>query len=261
MSTSSYRIIFAVVLCLAAVGCRAQKSKIYLLAAGVSQYANESIPVLRMPINDVDTITRIISQRNSEVVVLKNKEATGDSIRHTMERLFAKAGRRDIVMLFFSGHGYTGGFCPYDFNTGGEECCLSYEDVKKILAKSKAYGKFVMADACHSGGLRKPTTVKKDSLGEERIKKSQIMLFLSSRGNESSYETPIYDNGYFTKYLAEAFRGAADADKNGRITAWEMYSYVYKKVVEAVQGRQHPVMWGYFNKRLILMDNNAHAVH
>lgn len=257
----SCRAILAMILCLAAIGCRAQKSKIYLLAVGVSQYANESIPKLRMPVNDVDTITQIMLQRNSEVVVLKNEAATGDSIRHTMERLFAKAGRRDMVMLYFSGHGYTGGFCPYDFNMGGEKCCLSYEDVRKVLAKSKAYGKFVMADACHSGGLRQPAVVKKDSLGEARIKKSQIMLFLSSRGNESSYETPLYDNGYFTKYLAEAFKGAADADKNGRITAWEMYAYVYKKVVEAVQGRQHPVMWGYFNKRLILMDNNAHAAH
>ena len=86
----------------------------------------------------------------------------------------------------------------------------------------------------------------------EKIKKSQIMLFLSSRGSESSWETSSMKNGFFTTYLLEAFSGKADLNQNGKLTAVELFKYVHPKVVEATMGRQHPVMWGNFNKGLVI---------
>lgn len=250
-----YGLFLVLSLVLAITSGQAQgRTKTYLLAVGIGDYAHSDIPRLKLACNDVDTIAGIISQRNSEVMVLKNSEATARNIKRCMQQLFSKATRRDIVMLFFSGHGYQGGFCPYDYYMG-DSSHVDYEEVRDILSKTHAYGKFVIADACHSGGLRTPSTHKSDSMSENQIRKAQILLFLSSRGNEVSYESSAYTNGVFTKFLADAFRGAADSDRNGKITAWEMFSFVSRNVRETLFDRQHPVMWGSFNKRLIMIDN------
>jgi len=282
--------IFIIIILLLTATCRFQlKAAKRALIIGISCYEQHKLNQLDWhPIhgtNDVAMIGATLKKQGFSVARLTNNKATAQNIKKAFIALTRQSQTGDIIYIHFSGHGQPVEDCNGDEPDGWDEAIVPYDAGQKYVKNvydgrnhiiddelndlvtgiRRKVGKsgfvYVVIDACHSGGLRKPTVTKKDSLGEDRIKKSQIMLFLSSRGNESSYETPIYDNGYFTKYLAEAFRGAADADKNGRITAWEMYAYVYKKVVEAVQGRQHPVMWGYFNKRLILMDNNAHATH
>ena len=58
-----------------------------------------------------------------------------------MTRIFNKASAKDIIVLFFSGHGYKGGFVGYD-------AMITYQDIKKTMAKSAAKNKMIFADAC-----------------------------------------------------------------------------------------------------------------
>lgn len=246
--------------------------KLYVMAVGVGNYQNPQVPTLEKPISDADSLTAVFKNSNVEVLTIKNEEATGDNIRSKMREFFSKAGKSDNVLFFFSGHGIPSGFCAYDFGmtVGG---CLLYSDIKKIFQSIQAYGRMIIADACYSGELRtkqnlntntqtkikeeKPsvlidTTATVTTNKNSTKKQQQVMLFLSSRNNEVSYESSSMPNGYFTYYLCKALKGEADKNKNGAITAMELCDYVSLNVKESSFDRQHPVMWGNFNKGWII---------
>ena len=229
------------------------------MVVGVSDYFRPDIPKLTKPVNDADTVAHLFSMYNAEVMVLKNKEATGDSIVSKMQKFFSRSTQYDNVLFFFSGHGYRNGFCPYDYGCTGHSY-VSYEDIKQIFRHIRANGRVIWADACFSGGLRpsrKP--VEQDTVQVQQVAspsaakhKQQVMLFLSSRGYEPSYESPSMTNGYFTTYLKEALQGAADVNRNGKVTAAELHEYVSRKLKASLGERQHSNMWGNFSKGWIL---------
>lgn len=65
------------------------------------------------------------------------------------------------------------------------------------------------------------------------------------------------DNSFFTHYLIEGLRtGKADADKDGRISVAELYSYVYDKVI----GRQTPSISSTEMEGKIFLARNPHPV-
>jgi uncharacterized caspase-like protein len=64
-------------------------------------------------------------------------------------------------------------------------------------------------------------------------------------------------NGFFTTYLLRGLRGGADADRNRKITAKELFYFVSQGVKERSKDKQHPVMWGKFNDGYVLMDWNS----
>lgn len=234
--------------------------KLYVMAVGVGKYKDPCIQSLRMPTSDADSIAALFRAEGAEVLVLKDEDATGDSIRSKMRVFFSQSTPADNVLFFFSGHGVTSGFCGHDINVK-RSGCLTFNDIKEIFQGIDAYGRMIMADACHSGDLRtKPQPEEK--IPEEVTpivaapssskNKQQVMLFLSSRGYEYSYENSLMPNGYFTYYLCEALKGAADENKNGVITAKELNDYVSFNVRETSTGLQHPVMWGNFSKGWII---------
>lgn len=223
--------------------------KMYVMCVGVGDYADPRIQDLTKPAGDADTVAALFRSPTCEILVLKDSMATGERIRREMGRFFRKAGKNDNVLFFFSGHGVRSGFCAHDYYQGYEGT-LWYEDIKETFKNCKAHGKIIMADACYSGKIRegKDTTANILPLENNR----QVMLFLSSRGAEVSYESPSMKNGYFTTYLVEALRGAADANGNGKITAMELFNYVSNKLKRALGDRQHSVMWGNFRKEWII---------
>ena len=166
------------------------------------------------------------------------------NIISSMRKTFASAGSDDIVVLFYSGHGYPGGFVAYD----GQ---LTYSQVRKAMATSKCKNKMIFADACFSGKIRTNGNSSQSSI--QAAKKANVMLFLSSRSNETSIERRGMQNGFFTTYLQKGLRGGADANRDRIITAKELYDYVHKGVIELSRDKQHPVMWGKFSDNMPVM--------
>ena len=146
------------------------------------------------------------------------------------------------MVFYFSGHGYPGGFvCHND-----EE--LTYGEVRKAMSLSQSLNKMIFADACFSGNMRE----NKNGNGSSNSN-ANVMLFLSSRDNETSLESPFLANGFFTTALQNGLRGGADADKNRTITAKELFNYVSKEVKKLSNDEQHPVMWGKFKDSMPVM--------
>jgi uncharacterized caspase-like protein len=219
-------------------------ARVYLVSVGITDYPGTSMD-LALPAKDAETISWLYSKNTSVVKEqLLNENATMQNIISSMRRTFAQAGTDDIVVLFFSGHGYPGGFVAYD----GQ---LTYTQVRKAMATSKCKNKMIFADACFSGKIR--TNGNSSQTSVQAAKKANVMLFLSSRSNETSIERRGMQNGFFTTYLQKGLRGGADANRDRVITAKELYDYVHKGVIEISRDKQHPVMWGKFNDNMPVM--------
>lgn len=244
MMCKSFRIIFSAVLLILAFAANART---YLVSVGIADYSGypSKIRNLRITTNDAKTIASLYSRNTSvDYALLLNDKATKARIVKAIKKVFDKAGEDDIIVFFFSGHGYPGGFCAYDGN-------LSYSEVRKAMSQSKSRNKMMFVDACRSGGIRVDESAASGATSS--AKSANVMLFLSSRNNENSIEKRGMQNGFFTTYLQLGLRGNADADRNRVITARELFDFVYKGVTEISGGEQHPVMWGRFNDNMPVM--------
>lgn len=216
--------------------------KIYLVSVGIADYPG-TINDLRLPAADAETIMSIYKANSkASTMLLTNSEATRENIIDAMKELYGAASRKDIVVLFFSGHGYEhGGFVAYD-----EE--LTYDDIREAFSESRSKHKMIFADACFSGKFRASNqSVRKKPFGDD------VMLFLSSRNDEVSFERPMMKNGFYTTCLERCLRGGADTNKDRVITAKELYRGVSKGVISLSEGKQHPVMWGSFDDEMPVM--------
>ena len=232
------RIIFLVLLLFVSIRIDAQR--IYLVSVGVADYPGTRNDLF-LPVQDAQEIYKLFKKNaNATAVLLTNSNAKRNHIVSESKKLFSKAGKNDIVVLYFSGHGYKGGFNAHDGY-------LSYGDIRKLFSGCKAKNKMVFADACFSGDIRD------DSGGGFNDPKNNIMLFLSSRSNETSIEDARIRNGFFTTCLLRSLKGGADTDKNRVITAKELFTAVSSGVIRLSNNKQHPVMWGNFDDNMPVM--------
>lgn len=216
----------------------------FLVSVGITDYSGYPHPIsnLRCTANDAKSISKIYAKNSgASLVTLLDRQATKKVILDHISSLFGKAGENDIVVFFFSGHGFEGGICASDGT-------IDYDELRNAMAKSKSKNKMMFLDACHSGGLRQGK--KQSSHIVSSAKKANVMLFLSSRTDEVSIENSTMKNGYFTTFLAKGISGNADANRDRIITAKELFDFVSKRVSNISHNTQHPVMWGNFDDNL-----------
>lgn len=216
------------------------QAKVYLVSIGVSDYPGEQND-LTFPAADAEDISSLYKSNNgAQVSLLINGKAKKTDIIKVMNEQFSKAGKDDIVVLFFSGHGSPGVFNVYDG-------VLRYDDVIKAMAASKSTNKMIFADACYSGKIRQNNNASRQN------DMLNVMLFLSSRSNEYSIERRDMKNGLFTSCLIRCLKGGSDFNKDKIITAKELFEGVRSGVVELSKDEQHPVMWGNFSDDMPVM--------
>lgn len=222
-------------------------ARTYMVSVGIADYSGfpSKISNLRLPPRDAKAMTELYAgNRSMDYTLLLNEKATKSRILRAIRKLFNMASENDIAVFFFSGHGYEGGFCAYDGK-------LTYREVREAMSQSKCKNKIMYVDACRSGGIREDEGHKPTAVAS--AKQANVMLFLSSRNNENSIESPSMQNGFFTTYLTKGLQGSADLNNDRVITAREIFSYVSGGVSQLSQGKQHPVMWGNFSDTMPVM--------
>ena len=225
--------------------------KLYVVSVGIADYAE--INDLRFTENDVVSINKVLKKHTKEVYTLLGVNATHEKVIATLKQVFGQAGKDDAVLLFFSGHGYPGGFCCYDMANKSLQNGLSYQELQSIFKSCNAGRKMVFADACFSGGMRTNSNANSQT---QSVRNGDVMFFLSSRTNETSQEMIKGPNGQFTRFLVRGLGGGADANKDKIITAKELYDFVHKGVIAATANQQHPVMWGKFDNTMTILNWN-----
>ena len=215
------------------------QAKVYVVSIGIADYPGKEND-LRISDNDAKTIAKVfLATKDASVKVLTNEDATQSALLSTMHTLFEDAQSDDAIVLYFSGHGTPGALVCHDG-------LLTYQHIFKMLKGCKASRKIIIADACFSGKMR---TTRQQS---NNYNSQNVMLFLSSRTNETSQETQ-YKNSLYTIFLERGLRGGADKNRDRQITARELYDFVHKGVIDASGNKQHPVMWGKFDNNMTII--------
>jgi len=235
--------ILSIIVCLLIFCNFTSAQNTYVVVIGIANYPY--VNPLVLPGKDAKAVAEYYKEFTPNVITLTGQYATKAAIVKALKDQFSRANENDAVVFFFSGHGYEGGVCPYDIKPDDPNTGLWYDEVQEIFCNCKAKRKIVFADACFSGGLI-------GWYAKTSPKDLELLLFLASRYDETSMELPFMTNGVFTTYLLRGLRGNADENKDGKITAKELFSYVSRGAIYKTKDRQHPIMWGKFNDNMIL---------
>jgi WD40 repeat protein/uncharacterized caspase-like protein len=137
----------------------APRPNLYVLAVGVSAYADQALQLL-FAAKDARDIAETLqgSARSFEKVIVRVVEDAGATRRGILaaKEFLQQAQIDDQVALFFAGHGilYEGEyyFLPADFDRGRPaETGIPYEALEGLVEGLSARRKLMMLDTCHSG--------------------------------------------------------------------------------------------------------------
>lgn len=233
--------------------------KVWAVVVGVASY--DHMPVLRYTDDDAYRFYAFLKSPeggalpDEQVQILIDEDATREQVLETMKSVFSKAGNKDLVLFYFSGHGLNGSFLPIDFD--GYNNKIAHEEISNIFNSSPAKYKLCVADACHSGSLFAMRSAGEEPVLNQYYKNlsksvSGTALIMSSKAEETSLESSGLRQGVFSHFLIRGLKGEADKDANKVVSVQELYNYVYEQVRVYTGNRQSPVIKGTFDPMMAI---------
>jgi WD40 repeat protein len=235
-----------------------QRPRLYALVVGVAKYESARVPPLDFPAKDARDFAQALRTqsgqlyRTVDVRLLTDEKATRESIIDGMDWLRREVTANDIAVVFFAGHGVNDSISQYYFLPSNSDIsrlrstAISNVDIVETL-QSLPSKVLAFLDTCHSGNVL--GTGKKRALGdinrlvnELTSAENGVVVFASSTGQETSQESPEWNNGAFTKALVEGLAGRGDFNHDGVISLNELNLWVADRVKELSGGEQHANM-------------------
>lgn len=254
------------------------KRNLYIVSLGISRY-RQSGYALRYAAKDAADMSNLFQMYggglydNVYTLRLTDREVNTETLP-LIRQFLSGAGRDDVVLAFYAGHGLVGRDYDYFLSTyetdfsSPEQSAMSYEDFETVFDGILPLDKLIIIDACHAGEIDKEdvryavnvaTTKGKvlfrgSSLGEESME-SQLLraqfndirrgtgatVFAGSSGMEVAVEGDQWQNGLFTWALRNGLQNMeADADRDGYVTVSELMRYGQTEVYRLSEGRQSP---------------------
>ena len=218
-----------------------EKGDLYVLAIGISEYENPSVPRLQFADKDAAELAEVLKKqqgvyfREVHTTVLPNSKATKSEIEEALTRLKESGGANDTRILYLSGHGgmHDEGYHFWGFqhdSSGNPKGDVSWALITNRL--SAAPGKNVLiVDTCRAGGVTGGldfNQVLKRS-GEDT---PALLVFAASTATEESFEFMQLGHGVFTDALLKTL-----SLSSGRDAVREIYSdELGVRLREQVQG-------------------------
>lgn len=219
------------------------------LLIGVSEY-QPPLKKLASASRDIEAMKRILENpgfcKFDEVKTLLDPE-DGEA-RYAIEQLFTtELGKNDLGLLYFSGHGIKDQNNKLYFATGNTQknpegdliisTAVEADFVYKIMGNSRAKRQIVILDCCFSGAIDPSLQAKDDGSIDLRgqLGAEGRVILTSSSSTQYSFEHKESDLSVYTHHLVEGIEsGAADKDRNGKISIAELHDYLTQKVQEDV---------------------------
>jgi caspase domain-containing protein len=249
---------------------------IWAAVIGINDYLN--VRKLKYAVNDAkafcDLLLNHLRIPPENLTMLIDKDASLTNLRRTLgTKLKSRAGKDDMVIIYFAGHGATEKDVMSPDGDGLEKYLLPYDaelkdlyssalpmrEVSHIFRRIRSERLIFIADACYSGASGGRTvsfsgtraSISADFLDRLAGGKGTVIM-TASAANEVSAEDEKLRHGVFTYYLIEGLKGKADTDNDGLISVDEAYRYVSEQVTRATGQEQHPVKKGDVEGSLIL---------
>jgi uncharacterized caspase-like protein len=225
--------------------------KLYVLAVGVSEYANPKYSLEFAAKDARDFAAAMLAQKGflyRDVVakVLADSQATKDEILDGLDWIRKETTSKDVAMVFFAGHGINDQDGSYYFlphNTDVQRLLrtgVPFTDIRTTV-QSLAGKTLFFIDTCHSGNVLGDLAGDLNGVVNELASaENGAVVFAASTGNQYSLENKAWNNGAFTKALVEGLTGKADYTGKGKITINMLDLYLSERVKELTGGRQTP---------------------
>ncbi|KLD78916.1 tetratricopeptide repeat protein [Xanthomonas hyacinthi] len=212
----------------------------WAVVIGIDDYARW--PRLQYAANDAQAIAQTLTGSfgfpSSQVIVLRNQEATRNNILAAFHDRLAHGGvgRNDRVFVFFAGHGATrklasgrdlGYIVPADSDPAQFATdAIPMTEIQDIAESLEAKHVLFVMDACYSGlGLTRGGGGTGAYLRENARRVARQMLTAGGADQQVADSGP---NGHsvFTWVLLQALSGKGDLNGDGLITGTELAAYV-----------------------------------
>lgn len=236
-------------------GATEARPKLYLVTIGIDKYKNPKYN-LNYAQADADGVAKIISQQSKslfqEVVPfsIRNDKAIKANIFAALNQIKAKALEQDMIVVYYAGHGVMSGgaekefyIVPHDVTQlyGRDDLLadkgISAGDLKTFASAINAQKQVFILDACQSAGALDALEDRTRGAAEEKaiaqLARSTGTFWITSTGAEQfATEFAKLGHGIFTYALLEGIGGAADVNKDQRLTIRELSTYIENKVPE-----------------------------
>jgi len=224
--------------------------KRYAVLIGNGSFPNEPrLHPLRCPPSDVEGMKRVLTDpaRGAFDTVTALCDRTSQEVRVSIHETLLAAGRDDLVLLYYSGHGKP--------NLNGSLHLTTSDTTLKLLAatsvpvasirdsinESSCRRIFLILDCCFSGSAGQ--AFLKGGVEDQLqlvARGSGIYMMSASTASETAEEKEGDRFSLFTKHLIDGLeRGVADQDGDGVVTADELYRHV-RGAVLAERHAQEP---------------------
>ncbi len=221
----------------------------YALLVGVTKYGSSSgLRTLTYTAGDVEEPSGTLQKAGFQArnVTLMTQKRGGEDPRflptksnvvNELRNLLKIVDPGDTVIVAFSGHGVkfkeqpTSYFCPMDARIGDKANLLSLDDVYAELAKSKARKRLLLCDACRNDPFADNSLAGDSVTRPEPVKPpGGIAALFSCSAGQRAFEDTKLKSGVFFHFINEGLSGAADIDKDKKISLLELHVYTRTQV-------------------------------
>lgn len=254
-----------------------ERGEIWVVAIGINDY--QRVGGLRYATRDAMEFAGYMRSNlgidDQHLFELYDENATKLAIQTLLgNELCQKASAEDTVVIFFSGHGAPEASAASPDGDGLEKYILPVnadrsnlygtaipmDEIARIFRRLRANRVIFFADCCYSGesggrtilqsGIRNVTM--SDAFLERLSSGAGRIILTACAPSELSMESDALQHGYFTHYLLSGLRGAANSDGDDAIDIDEITIYVRREVPRGTNNRQHPVLKGHSEGRLVI---------
>ena len=228
-----------------------QKSRLFVLAAGVDKYTDKAVAQLSGCVADAKALAETSRQYAGDLYinvferVMADGEVTKKNLLDVIYEFGQSVSPDDVFILYLAGHGITHKdgeyyYIPYDFKNSGTDPVVSYGvskwEIISALSSVKSENITVILDTCNSAsfGTMQPsdeelTRMSKQAIIERMGALSGFDLIAACTSSQVAVDN-FKGHGVFTYCLLDGIKGAADLDQNGQVTSAELATYVIKEV-------------------------------
>jgi hypothetical protein len=202
---------------------------------------------LRFANSDAESLARVLATlggvQTRDVLVIREASRTAlqDAFEQVKKQIAAERRpqvRRELF-VYYSGHSDEDGLL-----LGGER--VGYRELRQWIDQTAAEVRIAVLDSCASGALiRLKGGVRRQAFLSDASTQARGHAFLTaSSADEAAQESDGIGAAFFTHYLLSGMRGAADANRDGRVTLNEAYQFAYNETLQRTEtsraGAQHP---------------------
>ncbi len=237
----------------------------YAVIVGISKYKNGGTGLTNLKYASRDALAfRDFLESPSggsfpkeNVQTLFDEDATSQNLRSALFTFLTKPKPQDLVVIYFAGHGapdpndsrnlYLLTYDTQPDDMGGTAFLMSdLQDVFDRILKAKHV--ITLIDSCHSYGISGERFVsKQNNLSNQYLEryasKADRAVITASDVSELSLEGEQWGGGHgvFTYFVLKGLQNdEADANKDGTVTAGELFSYLSDRVPQATNHQQNP---------------------